>query len=185
MKCFWRGPTSFIAALATMAVLVLCDEALFAKDVPDTSMARSKLELRILDASYDDATNLLSQSKALVEACPDRYYRNSSMWLLYAKYTWVCDKFNKPNEAAVYYEKARYWYIVYLEEGKDAPAEINASLKLFTKEVCVNAVERLHASILKSRNRVGTNVANRVDGVSVQSQQSTNITTDVSLPDGR
>ena len=89
-----------------------------------------------LTNDYADAKRNMEQAVQLLHRPNQRKYAERGLWLNYGRLYCLEARFGDSNVAHVYYEKARYWYLVNLETDEKLPSEISSKLQHFTQEQC-------------------------------------------------
>src|SRR5438093_7673126 len=79
--------------------------------------------------SIEEAVKLLTSSVG-------SGYGKGSLWLGYGRLFCIESEFGDSNRASLYFEKARYWYLVDKEMLGEAPSNIVEMLRSFSREQC-------------------------------------------------
>lgn len=127
----------FFAIVANQATAFL-----FFSDRAEPTDAASKLDAlykRYLAAGPDDARMCLVKAEEVI-----RLLKSDQEWswfLMYARLHCLENSLGNNDEAAVYYVKAKYWYLIYLEKSRKlAVADQASKLLQLSEEQCDKCV---------------------------------------------
>jgi hypothetical protein len=95
-----------------------------------------------LQSSNISKINAARRMVEVLEATGDKRVSVDNLWLAYARLAYAEELLGHSDQAAIAFEKARYWWVVSLESAGLNASNIVLRMNAFTREKCSQDLER-------------------------------------------